>query len=87
MITVVETDTGYGGAFDAKSKPIATFDTPEQALEALAQRGYSVEFDGKPLRNPRVTIWHRDKDKRQCIGALTYRLEGLPEPLPHNQLP
>lgn len=87
MITVVKTDHGYGGPFDAKHEDVATFDTVAMAMEALAKKGYSVDWDGKLQKDPRRTFCHVDETKRKGLGIVTYSLTGLPEPLPHNRLP
>lgn len=90
MITVVEVNHGMGGPYDAKRKEVATFDRWEDARDALAERGYSVKFDGSPVvtaEDARKMIYHRDPERRNTMGAISYEFRGLPEPLPHNRLP
>lgn len=88
MVTVIEEtiSDGWGGS----SKEIATFSNVKLALEALAERGYSVDVHGKPIPNRpgKSRIYHKDRDKRDGLSVKMYLLVGDDvDPLPHNRLP
>lgn len=87
MVIVIEYNSGIDG-WDGKSKEVATFDTAEMAWEALKERGYYVDWNGKPVnyqRNP--SVYHADTRLRWQMGNLSYSLKGVAPALPHNQLP
>lgn len=91
MIEVVKCDHGMGGPFDAKSEVVATYDDWRQAMSDLRDRGWYVNFDGRPVGDSspyRGMIYHYDPRRRHTMGCITYELRGnLPVKPLHNSLP
>lgn len=94
-VILVEHNGGIDG-WDAKSKDVATFDSLEQAVEAIRRNGYTVHWDGRTIRDDEVkgaysgrtvSFYHHEVKKRHTMGAISYYVKGLRPPLPHNSFP
>lgn len=85
-VVVVITDHGYGGPFDATRKAVAVFDSAEAAIAALAEKGFSVDWNGNPAR-PDGQYYHTDLPQRRGMSTIAYSLVEPSTPLPRNVIP